>query len=436
MSSFITPKLTSYLVNRTVIGLLAGASLLTGACQQTEEAQAPQALPTQVQALQIATVEDSSEFVGTLKALQRAEVKAEIQGRIAEINVGSGDLVEAGSPLLVLQPDQTVPQFASAQAGISQAQAARDQARAAQLVAIQQLKVAQAQRDSAVSNLELQQVNFERAEFLLEQGAIGEFDYDRAETSLEVAKNNVDAANNQISAAEATIAQTGAAIQQAEATINQAQANTASAAVSVGFKQIQAPITGYLSDISLRVGDYVTVGQPIVTISQIDQFELRLSVPSQRVGDLKIGLPVDLIDPTTQQRLATGALSFVSPTVDPTGQVIPVKAVFPNVNGNLRDGQFVEARVIWSKSPGLLIPTTAISRISGKSFVYVVDQEQPESGPPQTVVRLTPVELGAIQESSYQVKEGLEAGDTIAVSNLLKLRDGVPIQPETVSGSI
>ena len=61
--------------------------------------------------------------------------------------------------------------------------------------------------------------------------------------------------------------------------------------------------------------------------------------------------------------------------------------------------------------------------------MFLVDDEPNENE--QEVVRLSPVELGAIQGNSYQVMAGLEAGDRIAVSNILKLRDGVPIQPES-----
>ena len=68
-----------------------------------------------------------------------------------------------------------------------------------------------------------------------------------------------------------------------------------------------------------------------------------------------------------------------------------------------------------------------------KEFVYQVSNEPNENG--QEVVNLTPVELGDIQDNSYQVVSGLEAGDRIAVSNILKLRDGAPIQPESQAGS-
>ena len=63
--------------------------------------------------------------------------------------------------------------------------------------------------------------------------------------------------------------------------------------------------------------------------------------------------------------------------------------------------------------------------------MFLVDDPSNESEP--AVVRLTPVELGDIQGDSYQVLSGLEAGDRIAISNILKLRDGAPIAPESAS---
>ena len=109
------------------------------------------------------------------------------------------------------------------------------------------------------------------------------------------------------------------------------------------------------------------------------------------------------------------------------------KAQFRNPNGRLRNGQYVEARIVWETQPGLLVPTTALTRVGGKEFVYVLDDQPNEDG--QTVVRLTPVELGDIQGDSYQVVSGVEAGDRIAVSNILKLRDGVAVEPNSATES-
>jgi len=94
-------------------------------------------------------------------------------------------------------------------------------------------------------------------------------------------------------------------------------------------------------------------------------------------------------------------------------QSILVKARFSNANGRLRDGQYVRVRIIWSQQAGMLIPVQAVNRMGGQNFVYVVEENSSQQ-PLQFVVQLKPV----------------KEGDRVAVSNILKLRDGVPIQPE------
>jgi RND family efflux transporter MFP subunit len=394
------------------------ATLTTGCSRSNPEAQAtsPPPIPVKLATLTPATVEESSEFVGNLEATEKVVIKPEIQGRIKEIRVNPGDRIEQGDVIIVLQPDQTQSELSNAEAGVKVAMANRD-------AAIEKVKVAQSQQASAQAEVNLAQVNFQRAKFLLESGAIGQFDYDRAETDLETKQNRLNEAKNSVQAAEA-------AIRQAEADIQQAQAKVATAAVSVGFKQIVSPLSGVVGDLPVKPGDYATTGEAIATITRNNDLDLRISVPAKRSGQLQQGMTVELLDPGSQESLSKGKISFISPTVDTNLQTILIKARFPNSEGNLRDGQRVEAKIVWNNEPGILIPTTAISRVGSKSFVFVKEQQQSTDGQTQQIVRQRPIQLGNIQEANYQVLEGLEEGDSIAVSNILKLRDGAAIQPQ------
>jgi multidrug efflux pump subunit AcrA (membrane-fusion protein) len=135
---------------------------------------------------------------------------------------------------------------------------------------------------------------------------------------------------------------------------------------------------------------------------------------------------VELIDPNTKKRLVTGSINFISAEVDTGTQAVLAKARFSNKGGNLREGQFVKARVIWSERSGVLLPTVAVSNVGAQSFVFVAQK----TGSKQTV-RRQPVKLGAIQGQSYQVIDGVKPGDQIAVTRILNLKDGSPIQPES-----
>ncbi len=191
-----------------------------------------------------------------------------------------------------------------------------------------------------------------------------------------------------------------------------------------------APIDGIVGDFSIKAGDYVSVGQTLTSIIKNEALDMRISVPSNNAAQLRQGLPVELLDANTGERLTRGSISFISPQINTDAQSILIKARFGNADGKLRDGQYVRARIIWNQKAGILIPTQAVNRIGGQSFVYVVEEDRSKEKP-QLVVRQKPVKLGDVQNDRYPILEGIKAGDRVATSNILKLRDGASIQPES-----
>jgi RND family efflux transporter MFP subunit len=401
-----------------LLSLFLAAPPLTTGCSRAPQAEAggPPPLPVKVQAVESGTIQESSEFVGTLEAQERVELKPEIQGRIEQIEVAAGDRVQAGTPILLLRPDQTQAQLENARARTSATRAARTTAAA-------QLQAREADRARLAAEVELQRTEFNRTSQLVAEGAFSQQQQDIAQKNLDTAIASLQAAEDQVAAAQAAVAE-------AEANIQAAAAEVASVQETLGFKQVTAPIAGIVGDVLVKAGDYVSIGQTVTNITQNDFLDLRISVPSTRTNQLRPGLPVELIDPNTEETLTTGSVDFISPQVNTAAQTILIKARFPNQNDRLRDGQFVRGKIIWETKPGLLVPTVAVSRIGGQSFVFVseTDDSQEQSQP---IARQVPVELGNIQGPNYEVLSGLESGDQIAVSNILKLRDGAPIQPES-----
>jgi RND family efflux transporter MFP subunit len=189
---------------------------------------------------------------------------------------------------------------------------------------------------------------------------------------------------------------------------------------------VVAPIAGIVGNIPVKVGDFVQTSTTLTNIIQNGALELNLSIPAERGPELREGLPVELLDAQSKP-IGRGSISFISPEVNTAQQSILAKARFPN-SGTLRDGQFVRARVIWNSSSSVLVPTTAITRIAGQPFVFVLEQGQGTNGQPQQVARQRPVKLGNLQGNNYQVLEGVKSGEQLIVSGLLNLQDGVPVQ--------
>ena len=411
-------------IKRRLSPILLGATLsisfLSTACNSSSDADAEasteaSAIPVHILKLESDTVRDRSNFVGNLEAVKIVEVRPQIQGQIESILVEAGERVEAGQTIMELQPDQSASDY---QAAVERVNVAKDDYQNS----LKKLEIAKAKRDSAQAEYDLASKYVPRVQKLFDEGGVAQVRLDETLQKAEAAKNDLLSAEQEVSEAEVEI-------NQSQTNIREAQAQAESASVNVGYKTVKAPISGVLDDFPVKEGAYVNAGQSVVAkIAQLDNLFLNIQVPSSQANRLETGLEVDLIDPTTKKELSEGKITFVSPTVNQENQTILTRARFNN-QGNLRDGQYVQARVIWDTEPGILVPTEAISRTGGKEFVYEVSNEPNENG--QEVVSLTPVELGPIQNDSYQVLSGLEAGDRIAVSNIQKLRDGVPVQPES-----
>jgi RND family efflux transporter MFP subunit len=208
--------------------------------------------------------------------------------------------------------------------------------------------------------------------------------------------------------------------------LQQAQADLQEQKVQLEFFTIKAPFTGTVGDIPIKVGDFVNESTKLLTLSQNDRLEVQIAVPLEKSSQLKAGLPVSLLNDQDKLKVG-GKVSFVAPNVDNSTQSILVKAVFDNPKNSMRTDQFVKARLIWSSRPGVLVPTTAISRLGGQNFIFVAENKAKTAGQNQLVASQRPIRLGKIVGNNQEVLEGLKPGDKIVTSGILQLRDGTPI---------
>jgi RND family efflux transporter MFP subunit len=160
----------------------------------------------------------------------------------------------------------------------------------------------------------------------------------------------------------------------------------------------------------------------LLSLTENNALELNIAVPMEQANRLRIGLPVQLLDPNGLL-LATSKIFFVSPTVNTQSQSILVKAKFDNPQSQLRADQLLRARIVWQQRPGFLIPTAAVARVAGLDFVYVAHPGKEK----KLVAQQREVQLGEIQGNNYQVLSGLKPQEQVVVSGILKLADGTPI---------
>jgi len=321
--------------------------------------------------LAVKQVEQTSEFIGTVKSRRSATVQPQVEGFVTRIAARSGDRVRAGAVLMEID-------------------AGRQQA------AVGTLEAQRAARDADLAYWKQQAA---RLATLLQAGAVSQQEFDQADAQRRAGEAQLAAVDQQIREQR----------------------------VELGYYRVLAPAAGVVGDIPVRVGDRVTRSTVLTTVDDNQGLEIYIQVPVQQAPDLSVGLPVRLVDDRGATLVET-TVTFVAPSVDPATQSVLAKAALDRP-GALRNDQFVRARIVWRAVDALTAPLVAMTRINGRFFAFVA-----EGSGDKTVARQRPVELGELTGNDYVVLKGLAAGERLIVTGVQKIGDGAPVAPSDVSG--
>lgn len=348
--------------------------LVTAACTENKPAQAgaPQAMPVQVKTSVPAKVDDTTEYVATLKSRDTAVIMPQVEGIITQILVHSGESVAAGAPLIQIDP-------AKQQATVK----SQDHARAAQ-----------------EAQVKWSQQNYDRISGLANAGVVSRQDLDQARAALDAARAQLEALGAQVSEQQ----------------------------VQLHYYQVVASRAGIVGDIPVRVGDRVQTTTVLTTVDRRGPLEAYVYVPVEKSAQLKINIPVELVD-ANGKVLASSRITFISPQVDNATQTVLAKAQIPNSNDALRNAQFVRARIVWGSQQRPVVPVIAVSRIGGLYFAFVAEPDS-KGG---YVVHQKSLQVGQIVGNDYVVLDGIKAGDKVVVTGTQFLVDGIPVIPQETS---
>src|SRR5687767_1456120 len=198
--------------------------------------------PTDVQTITLepTPIPDSSEFVATIRSFRSTTIQPQVEGIVRQILVTAGDRVKTGQPLIQIDPDR-------------------------QQATVTTIESQRAARDADLAYARQQLTRMQR---LLAAGAVSQAELEQAE----------------------------AAYKNAEAQLAAVQSQIRETQVQLQYYRVTAPTTGIVGDIPIRVGDRVTPATLITTIDQPQDLEAYINVPLERSLDLRVGLPVELLD--------------------------------------------------------------------------------------------------------------------------------------------
>ncbi len=359
--------------------LLAIACAALVACSEGDAKQkkddaakaAPAALPVTVIEIAPREVPVVFEAVGRTEGSREVQVRARVSGILEKQLYTEGDSVKAGAILFQIE-------------------------RAPFEIDLQQNKAALAQEKA---RYQLAQQDYERLKVLADRRAISQREADQAASALQ---------------------QSVAAVQLTEARVRQS-------ALNLSYTRVEAPIGGVTGRAQQSIGSLVAPNNDtaiLTTLTRSDPIWVRFALSEAEFASLRTretGVPevrIEMADgrPYTE----SGRLNFASSSVDASLGTVQMRAEFKNAGLQVLPGQYVRVQVIAGKQRAIVVPQAAVQQNESGRYVWLVDAEGKAA---QRTIR-----AGNWVGNDWVVLEGLRPGDKVITDNLVRLRQGAPVQ--------
>ena len=249
-----------------------------------------------------------------------------------------------------------------------------------------QLAAAEAQRD-------LDHLNLERSRGLLAQGITSQADFDQA-----VAKSKQS---------EALVGEIGA-------TINR--------------KTIRAPFSGVLGIRQINLGQYLSGGNPVVSLQTIDPIQVDFGVPQENIDQMQVGREVRVEVEGNSTTAASGKINAIDSLVDAATRNVHVQATLANPQAVLRPGMFVKVQVVLpSRESVVALPASSVKFAPYGNSVFIVEDIKGPKGGTYRGVRQQFVKLGTERGDQVAILSGVKPGEEVVTSGVFKLRNGAAV---------
>lgn len=401
---------------------LLGGLFLTG-CDQQQQAPAARPAPqVSTVTVQLERIALTTTLPGRTSAFKVAEIRPQVSGLIQKRLFTEGANVKAGQILYQIDPAPFEAALDNAMATVTAAQKNADRARAA-------LLASHANIVRQKATLALAQKNRVRFEEAYKSKAVSTTQRDQAVTEAEIAEATLLAVEAQAESDNTAIAAADAAIQQAEAALKTVRIN-------LSYAQVSAPISGRIGRSNVTVGAIVTAYQPtpLATIQQLDPIYADMPQSTTdllrlkrrlKEGQLQYGADqnqVQLIQEDGTPYPLSGTLQFSDVTVDPTTGSVTLRTLFPNPDGVLLPGMFVQAIIQEGvNEEAILVLQQGVSRDpKGNPYALIIDAG--------SKAEMRPLTLDRAIGDQWLISAGLKPGDQVIVEGLLMLRPGTPVK--------
>lgn len=211
--------------------------------------------------------------------------------------------------------------------------------------------------------------------------------------------------------------------------LDQAEAAYEQAASLLDKKEIRAPFDGEVGIPQVFVGQYVTVGMPLIAVESRKTIYADFGVPQENVSKLEKDAEVNLTVDAYPADVFKGKVEGVDPRVDDATLTVGVRAALDNKEGKLLSGMFGSINVTLKETrQGVAIPSSAIVYSAYGNAVYVLSPgEDPQTKKKATLAKQSFVKILATQ-GDYVLVSGIKEGDEVVTAGQMKLRNGAAVQ--------
>lgn len=223
-----------------------------------------------------------------------------------------------------------------------------------------------------------------------------------------------------------------ATVDQAQAAYDQAMAGIAKTEALISQKLVRAPFAGDLGVRKVEVGQYLTAGTAIVSLTDLSELWANFTVTEKDSGSLKVGQTVRLRVDAYPGRVFEGKITTIEPQIATDTRNIRVQATIANPEKILKPGMFVTTTVVLpDKPPVITVPETAVDYTLYGDSVFVITEKKEEDGKTSLSAVRTFVQTGNRVEGRVEIIKGVKPGDKIVSVGQLKLQSGAPVSIST-----
>ncbi|SDL51004.1 membrane fusion protein, multidrug efflux system [Maridesulfovibrio ferrireducens] len=351
---------------------------------EDEKAAEQQAVPVKVYKVTEQSFPVKGEYVAQIEAKKTVEIRSRVEGYLKARHFDEGQIVTKGQLLFVIDPrpyEET-------------------------------LKQAEAELARSVATLNKANTDYKRFKTLFDQGAVSRDEFDTRVTDKQVL----------------------------EAQLNNAKSSVKQASLNVDFTSIYAPMEGIIGKTQVNLGALVAKESSLLaTVSAVDPVYVNFSIPEKEylfaIKEIEEKRNQDLPARSKTLRIIladgkfydhNGTFSMADRAVDPSTGTLSLRAVFPNPEKMLRDGQYAKIVALLKEfQNALVVPARAILDVQGRKSILTVSSNG-------TVVE-NAVTIDYSNDQSAVIGKGIKDGDLIIADGVNKIRPGTLVAPEIVT---